>query len=239
MIILTLLPQSLHPITNKTILRTENSTFSKPSLPYSNYTNAYLGYSPFPVWGLSTQPKQRSKDSTVFGTTLIHGAALNGGTRKSTREAIGNQNHNQSCPISSYAIWLIAIFCSRDDKRYTEKKNKSERARRKKEDTAKLRGLVDLTLRYKFPPCFSPNIALHLHPIHSLDPRIKLLKQQEKEAREAKKNSGVNNGASAKKTKAQLEEEKKRAEEEEKQKEEEEKVCSAFRWFLLQLANLF
>jgi DnaJ family protein C protein 2 len=36
---------------------------------------------------------------------------------------------------------------SRDDKRYTEKKNKSERARRKKEDTAKLRGLVDLTLR--------------------------------------------------------------------------------------------
>jgi hypothetical protein len=158
MIILTLLPQSLHPITNKTILRTENSTFSKPSLPYSNYTNAYLGYSPFPVWGLSTQPKQRSKDSTVFGTTLIHGAALNGGTRKSTREAIGNQNQNQSSPISSHAIWLIAIFCSRDDKRYTEKKNKSERARRKKEDTAKLRGLVDLTLRYKFLPA-SPQIS--------------------------------------------------------------------------------
>ena len=36
--------------------------------------------------------------------------------------------------------------CSRDDKRYTEKKNKSERARRKKEDIAKLRGLVDMTL---------------------------------------------------------------------------------------------
>lgn len=35
---------------------------------------------------------------------------------------------------------------SRDDKRYTEKKNKTERARRKKEDTARLRGLVDLAL---------------------------------------------------------------------------------------------
>lgn len=39
---------------------------------------------------------------------------------------------------------------SRDDKRYTEKKNKAERARRKKEDIAKVRGLVDLALRYRF-----------------------------------------------------------------------------------------
>ncbi|KAF8233499.1 DnaJ-domain-containing protein, partial [Tricholoma matsutake] len=93
---------------------------------------------------------------------------------------------------------------SRDDKRYTEKKNKSERARRKKEDTAKLRGLVDLTL--------------------SLDPRIKLLKQKEKEAREAKKSTGVAGGGGGKKTKAQEEEEKKRAEEEKLRKEEEEKV---------------
>jgi DnaJ family protein C protein 2 len=36
---------------------------------------------------------------------------------------------------------------SRDDKRYTEKKNKSERARRKKEDIARVRGIVDLCLR--------------------------------------------------------------------------------------------
>lgn len=48
-------------------------------------------------------------------------------------------------------------FASRDDKRYTEKKNKTERARRKKEDIARVRGLVDLAL--------------------SLDPRIK---QEEK-----------------------------------------------------------
>ncbi|KAG5653718.1 hypothetical protein H0H81_011124 [Sphagnurus paluster] len=95
---------------------------------------------------------------------------------------------------------------SRDDKRYTEKKNKSERARRKKEDTAKLRSLVDLTL--------------------SLDPRIKLIKQQEKEAREAKK-AAAQNGKPAKKTKAQEEEEKKRLEEEAKKKEEEEKAARA------------
>ena len=95
------------------------------------------------------------------------------------------------------------ISSSRDDKRYTEKKNKSERARRKKEDTARLRQLVDLTL--------------------SLDPRIKRIKQEEKEAREAKKKgkSGTN-GLNAKQ---KAEEEKKKAEEEAKKKEEEEKVC--------------
>ncbi|GLB41141.1 putative dnaJ molecular chaperone homology domain [Lyophyllum shimeji] len=95
---------------------------------------------------------------------------------------------------------------SRDDKRYTEKKNKSERARRKKEDTAKLRGLVDLTL--------------------SLDPRIKMIKQAEKEAREAKK-AAAQPGKPAKKTKAQEEEEKRKAEEEARKKEEEEKAARA------------
>ena len=39
---------------------------------------------------------------------------------------------------------LIRLWCSRDDKRYTEKKNKSERARRKKEDIARLRQIVDV-----------------------------------------------------------------------------------------------
>ncbi|KDR77354.1 hypothetical protein GALMADRAFT_120569 [Galerina marginata CBS 339.88] len=95
---------------------------------------------------------------------------------------------------------------SRDDKRYTEKKNKSERARRKKEDIAKLRGLVDMTL--------------------SLDPRIKRIKEQEKEAREAKK-KGTVPGAPAKKTKQQEEEEKKKAEADAKQKEEDEKLARA------------
>ncbi len=92
---------------------------------------------------------------------------------------------------------------SRDDKRYTEKKNKSERARRKKEDTARLRQLVDLAL--------------------SVDPRIKRIKQEEKDAREAKKKVKASgpNGVAAKQ---QAEEEKKREEEEAKKKEEEEKV---------------
>ncbi|KIK93659.1 hypothetical protein PAXRUDRAFT_828742 [Paxillus rubicundulus Ve08.2h10] len=94
---------------------------------------------------------------------------------------------------------------SRDDKRYTEKKNKTERARRKREDTARLRSLVDLTL--------------------SLDPRMKRIKQEEKEAREAKKKTkGGNTAAEAK---AKAEEEKRKAEEEAKQKEEAEKVARA------------
>lgn len=95
---------------------------------------------------------------------------------------------------------------NRDDKRYTEKKNKSERARRKKEDTARLRGIVDLAL--------------------SLDPRIKRIKQEEKEAREAKKKNknGAVNGVSQKQKE---EEERKKAEEEAKRKEEEEKVARA------------
>jgi len=59
---------------------------------------------------------------------------------------------------------------SRDDKRYTEKKNKSDRARRKKEDNTRLRTLVDLTL--------------------NLDPRIKRIKQEEKDERARKKNKG-------------------------------------------------
>ncbi|KAH7882906.1 DnaJ domain-containing protein [Phlebopus sp. FC_14] len=94
---------------------------------------------------------------------------------------------------------------SRDDKRYTEKKNKSERARRKKEDTARLRNLVDLTL--------------------SLDPRIKRIKKEEKEVREAKKkNKGGNTPATQK---AKVEEEKRKAEEEARKKEEEEKAARA------------
>lgn len=57
---------------------------------------------------------------------------------------------------------------SRDDKRYQERKNKAERARRKKEDIARLRKIVDQTL--------------------GLDPRIKKFKQEEKAQKNAKKN---------------------------------------------------
>ena len=108
---------------------------------------------------------------------------------------------------------------SRDDKRYTEKKNKSERARRKKEDTARLRQIVDLAL--------------------GVDPRIKRIKQEEKAAREAKKKGkgGAVNGLSKKQ---QEEEEKKRKEEEAKQKEEEEKVGSRkYHWFHVGSPSVF
>jgi hypothetical protein len=90
---------------------------------------------------------------------------------------------------------------SRDDKRYTEKKNKTERARRKKEDIARLRGIVDVCL--------------------SVDSRIKRIKQEEKEAREAKKKGKAGTPQSQK---AKEDEEKKKAEEEAKRKVEEEKV---------------
>lgn len=63
--------------------------------------------------------------------------------------------------------------------------------------------------------------------ISSLDPRIKRIKQQEKEAREAKKRAAAP-GAPPKKTKQQEEEEKKKAELEAKQKEEAEKVTNNF-----------
>jgi len=95
---------------------------------------------------------------------------------------------------------------SRDDKRYTEKKNKSERARRKKEDNTRLRSLVDQAL--------------------SLDPRIKRIKEEDKKARAAKKNVKAN-GAAGGKSKEEIEKEKKAAEEEAKRKEEEEKASKA------------
>lgn len=112
---------------------------------------------------------------------------------------------------------------SRDDKRYTEKKNKAERARRKKEDIAKLRSLVDLALRYRGQYAFFIVSSLLIAPIPSVDPRIKRIKQQEKEAREAKKR-GATGKAGPSKTKQQEEQEKKRLEEEARQKEAAEQV---------------
>jgi DnaJ homolog subfamily C member 2 len=100
----------------------------------------------------------------------------------------------------------LTLLPSRDDKRYTEKKNKTERARRKKEDTARLRSLVDLAL--------------------SLDPRIKRIKQEEKAAREAKRRNKLGSGASTPVNAKELEEERKRAEE---KKAEEERVRVSFR----------
>ena len=95
---------------------------------------------------------------------------------------------------------------SRDDKRYTEKKNKNERARMKKEDTARVRELVDLA--------------------EKCDPRIKRIKQEEKEAREAKRKA-TKPGAGAKPgqpSKASAAEEAKRKAEEEKARKEAEEA---------------
>ena len=58
----------------------------------------------------------------------------------------------------------------RDEKRHQEKKNKSERAKKKKEDIARVRVLVDRAL--------------------AADPRIKQFKADEKAARELKKRGG-------------------------------------------------
>ena len=92
----------------------------------------------------------------------------------------------------------------RDDKRFTEKKNKSERARRKKEDNVRLRELVDEVL--------------------SNDPRIKRIKSDEKAARDAKKKGGAANGGAAKPMTAA---EKKKAEDaKEAAKKEEEKKAN-------------
>lgn len=63
---------------------------------------------------------------------------------------------------------------SRDEKRYTEKKNKADRARAKKEDNTRLREMVDMVL--------------------AADPRIKRFRQEEKAAREAKKGGAAANG---------------------------------------------
>jgi DnaJ family protein C protein 2 len=94
---------------------------------------------------------------------------------------------------------------SRDDKRYTEKKNKNERARLKKEDTARVRELVDMAMAH--------------------DPRIKRIKQEEKAAREAKKKGGI--AGKGKPTAAQLAQEAARKAEEEKARKEAEEIEKA------------
>lgn len=93
--------------------------------------------------------------------------------------------------FSRFLTCISFPYASRDDKRYTEKKNKTDRARRKKEDNTRLRSLIDLTL--------------------GLDPRIRRIKAEEKAEREAKKNKGKPSAADKK-----AEEERLRKEAEEK-----------------------
>jgi hypothetical protein len=64
----------------------------------------------------------------------------------------------------------------------------------------------------------------------SLDPRIKRIKQEEKEAREAKKKT---KGGVPVNQKAKQEEDKKKAEEEAKKREEEEKVSYSSHYLML------
>ncbi|KAG0371912.1 hypothetical protein BGX24_001003 [Mortierella sp. AD032] len=105
---------------------------------------------------------------------------------------------------------------NRDDKRYIEKKNKAERAKLKKEDAARLRKLVDTAF--------------------ALDPRMAAFKEQEKEAKEAKKKERLEQANMAKRNAdreaalaKELEEEKEssdrlKKEEEKKEKEAKKKV---------------
>lgn len=90
---------------------------------------------------------------------------------------------------------------SRDEKRFTEKKNKAERTRLKKEDNTRVRELVDSVL--------------------ANDPRIKRIKDEEKAARLAKKKGGAA-PAAKKLSPAEIKkaaEEKRKAEEEAKKAE--------------------
>lgn len=90
---------------------------------------------------------------------------------------------------------------NRDQKRYVERKNKAQRAKRKTEDNARLRELVDDAL--------------------SVDPRIKMFKQAEKAQKNAKR---IAREAEEKKA---AEEAAARAEAERKKKEEEEAAAKA------------
>ncbi|KAF9187709.1 hypothetical protein BGZ50_001770 [Haplosporangium sp. Z 11] len=90
---------------------------------------------------------------------------------------------------------------NRDDKRYMEKKNKAERVKLKKEDAARLRKLVDTAF--------------------ALDPRMAAFKEQEREAKEAKKKGRQEQ---VKKAKLDAEREAALAKELEEEKESEERL---------------
>ncbi|KAG0205307.1 hypothetical protein BGX28_003061 [Mortierella sp. GBA30] len=90
---------------------------------------------------------------------------------------------------------------NRDDKRYLEKKNKAERAKLKKEDAARLRKLVDTAF--------------------ALDPRMTAFKEQEREAKEAKKKDRLEQ---ARKAKVNAEREAALAKELEEEKESQERI---------------
>lgn len=124
----------------RTSISSKLSAQSSIFIPVSLKSNLSLAL------GISIPQRMRLKDFMISGTTLTVGEALSGLTRKSMKGATGMLG---CIYIYIYRQGLMFFFfnASRDDKRYTEKKNKSERARRKKEDIARVRGLVDMALR--------------------------------------------------------------------------------------------
>lgn len=107
---------------------------------------------------------------------------------------------------------------SRDEKRHQEKKNKAERANKKKADIARVRGIVDRAL--------------------TVDPRIKAFKAAEKAARDAKKGKVPGQAVDpkvAEEEKRKAEEEKARLAKEEADKAAADKVSTNHRPFCFRI----
>jgi hypothetical protein len=131
-----------------------------------SYSNLCLCWVRLPI------QKKQSKVSTISGTISIHGGALSIWIRKSMKGAISALSFFSAILVCTFlscieSLTHMLFTHSRDDKRYTEKKNKSERARRKKEDTARLRSIVDLCLGID-PRIKRIKLVASLYPFHSL-----------------------------------------------------------------------
>lgn len=110
-------------------------------------------------------------------------------------------------PTLDGAADALGCYHSRDEKRYRERKNRSERARKKTDDNARLRVIVDSAMQ--------------------ADPRLKKFKQEEKAAKEAKR-KGKPNAVAAQQAQEEAkkkEEEQKAAAEAEAKKAQEDKVA--------------
>ncbi|KAJ1967673.1 Zuotin [Dispira parvispora] len=93
---------------------------------------------------------------------------------------------------------------NRDNKRWMDKKNRAERARRKNEDNARLRQLVDQAIK--------------------ADPRMIKFRQEDREARLARKNKGKGKNTKAAAPSKEAQEAKKKAEEESKKLAQQKEV---------------
>ena len=124
-------------------------------------------------------------------------------TRAPTREScfqVSSSRRRANAHGGTFFGVSLTLPLRRDEKRFTEKKNKSERQRRKKDDNTRLRQLVDDVL--------------------ANDPRIKRIKAEEKAARAAKKGGAATSGGASKPLSAA---EKKKLEDQKKKEEAEKK----------------